>query len=472
MTEKQVVDKIKFWRENPNDFVWEVFFPELDPETEKKKPLEQQGGPNPDQELVLKSIPKNPFIAIKSGHGVGKTTLEAWITLWFLTCYPNCRVPITAPTEDQLTKILWPEISKWLNKSELRFLITWSKSLVYVNGEEQTAFAVYRTASKPEALQGFHEGNILFILEEASGIADEIWEPMEGALTTGNARAICLGNPTRPEGNFYKAFTDDVAFWKQFTFSCVNSRQVSKAYVERMRAKYGEESDVYRVRVLGEFPKQVTDAFIPLFLCERSLSLQVEHNPVLKMGVDVARFGDDKTVWLIRGGGQLKYARQRQTLDTMEIAGETIALAKQNQIAPENIFIDEIGIGAGVIDRLHELSFPVIPVNNASEPIDKETYVNRRAEIWGVVKQELLNKSLNLQIESDEFELTADLCGELASPKYKFTSKGQYQLESKDDMKRRGVQSPNIADALTLTYFYPTVVSDIIVSKNTRKYPE
>lgn len=445
LTINDIVDSIKEWRQDPVAFVRDAL----------------NASPNPDQEAVLKALPTNRFIVVKSGHGVGKTCLEAWIILWFLTCYTDCRVPCTAPTEDQITKMLWPEVSKWLQNSPLKQLISWSKSKIFINGEEETAFAVYRTASKPEALQGFHEENILFILEEASGIDDPIWEPMEGALTTGNARAIALGNPTKPEGTFYRAFTEDVAFWKQFTFSCINSTQVSKEYVERMKGKYGEDSDVYRVRVLGEFPKQVSDAFIPLYLCERSLQTKVEYTPTLRMGVDVARFGDDKTVWLIRAGGQIKFVRQRQTLDTMEIAGETLNIARQFGISPQNIFIDEIGVGAGVIDRLHEQSFMVVPVNNASEPMDKETYVNRRAEIWGVTKQELLDEKLNLTIENDE-DLTDDLCGELASPKYKFTSKGQYQLESKDEMKKRGVQSPNIADALTLTFFYSSETSDTI----------
>ncbi len=451
LIKKNMRESILRWRSDPVSFVVEaVGVPEEKIDEQQKK--------------LLRALPGNRFISGKSGHGIGKTATESWIIYWFLMCYPNSRVICTAPTEDQLTKIMWPEAAKWYEKSKLKEYIQWNKAKIFIRGEEETAFAVYRTATKPEALQGFHADNILFILDEASGIDDEIWEPVEGALTSGNSRAIALGNPTRPEGAFYRTFTENSNFWKTFTFSSVDSTLVSPEYVDRMKRKYGEDSDVYRVRVLGEFPSQVSNAFIPLFLCERSLNNEVEHTPFLKMGVDIARFGDDYSVWVIRAGGRIIKVVKRQLMDTMEVAGQTARLMDDFRIAGENVYLDVIGVGAGVVDRLNELKRSVNGVNVAESPMESNEliYLNKRAELWGIVKQELTNKKLNLKVESD-IEMTNDLCGELASPQYKFTSKGQYQIESKEDMKRRGVQSPNIADALCLSYASMNIGSGTIM---------
>lgn len=456
ITSDDIIKRIKVWRKRPDLFVAD-WWPGINFD--------------PQQLAILDSVSTQGFTAGKSGHGVGKTATESIAVLWFLMCFTDCRVAVTAPTEDQITKMFWPEISKWLLKSDLQYYITWTKSKVFVNGEEETAFAVYRTATKPEALQGFHAKNILFILEEASGIEDAIWEPIEGALTSGNAKALALGNPTRPEGNFYRAFTDQAEFWNTLTMSCIDSTLVNTDYPIRMAKKYGIDSDVYRVRVLGEFPSQVSDAFIPLYICENSLKLELPHNPVNRMGVDVARYGDDYTVWLIRAGGNIVHAERKQTMSTMEIVGSIIRLAREYNIAPENIFVDVVGVGAGVCDRLIELGFAVNEVNNASSPTDEENYINKRVELWGIVKQELVNKLLNLKIQNDS-DMTRELTGELASPKYKYTSKGQYQLESKDDMKKRGVGSPDIADALTMTYFYSDGNSSTIRSGGNIAYPK
>jgi len=459
MQEKQIIQtkirkRILQWRNDPVLYVQETL----------------GATPTDQQRQILNAIVNYDFIAAKSGHGIGKTTVEAWIILWFLTCYTNARVPATAPTGNQLVRILWPEIRKWLQRSKLKGLFEWEKSKVYIKGEEEVCFAYYRAARSPEALAGAHEDNILYILEEASGIEDEIWEPVEGALTTKNAKAMACGNPTRPEGNFYRAFTDQSKFWHTFSFSSLDSPLVTPEYCERMRLKYGEDSDIYRIRVLGEFPKQASDTFIPLYLCERSLGFNLERDERFKLGVDVARFGDNYTVWLIRAGGVLLHMERKQTMDTMEVAGRTQQIMKDFNIAAENVSIDSVGVGGGVVDRLHELNVGVNSINVGEPPIDETQYKNKRVELWGVIKQELIEEKLNLSILNNG-EMTRDLCGELASPKYKITSKGQYQLESKEDMKKRGVQSPDIADALALTYCF-NIGEGVIMSAPKQAYPK
>ena len=162
-----------------------------------------------------------------------------------------------------------------------------------------------------------------FESQEKNNLDDPIWEPVEGALTTGNARCLALGNPTRPEGNFYRIFTDNSKFWRTFTFNAEYSELVSKEYCQRMLKKYGRDSDVYRVRVLGEFPSINSNSFIPLYLCERSLNQLIEDNIFRKkLGVDIARFGDDYTVFLVRMGGRIMKVIKKSHIDTMEIVGE------------------------------------------------------------------------------------------------------------------------------------------------------
>lgn len=400
------------------------------------------------------------------------TTSLAWAILWFLTCYTNCRIPCTAPTADQLIRVLWPEIDKWRTRSILKDFIVWQKEKVFIKGEEQQSFAYYKTARTPEALAGIHEDNIMYVMDEASGIEDVIWEPVEGALTSGNAKVIATSNPTKPEGNFYRTFTDQSKFWKNLTFSCLNSKQVTKEYCERQKQKYGEDSDVYRVRVLGEFPRQASDAFIPLYLCEQSLQAEVGDKPRLRMGVDVARFGSNYTVWLIRGGGKIKYVEKKQTMDTMQVAGRTRDLMRLYNITSEEVYIDSVGVGGGVVDRLVELGDYVNSVNSGLPPMQPDLYVNKRVEMWAKIKDELTLKQLNLSVENDP-DLTDDLCGELASPHYKFTSKGQKQLEGKEDMVKRGIQSPDIADALALTYASGNDEAFIVESgRSLQQYPK
>lgn len=456
---KIVSQRIQEWRNNPLGFVTDTI---------NFKPDEN---PTQDQIDVLNSLVQHRFVAVKSGHGIGKTALESWIILWFLTCYTNCRVPCTAPTGDQLVRVLWPEIYKWIQRSKLKDFYEWEKSKVWIKGEEATSFALYRTARTQEALSGFHEENLLYVLEEASGIEDAIWEPVEGALTTSNSRAIALGNPTRPEGNFYRAFTDQSKFWKSFTFNSENSPLVTKEYIQRSEAKYGRDSDIFRIRVLGEFPRQASDVWIPLYLCERSLGNIVKEGERRRMGVDVARFGNNYTVWVIRTGGRIVYSERHQTMDLMEIAAKTQVLMREQNVPPENVFIDEVGVGGGVVDRLHEQNVGVVGVNTGIESLEPETFKNKRAELWFTIKHELIENKLNLKVENND-DMTKDLCGELASPKYKYVLKGLLQLESKEDMTKRGIQSPDIADALALTYYFREGGTDKIISAPHIEYPK
>lgn len=223
--------------------------------------------PDDWQKTALLDLAKNPKVAIKSGQGVGKTGMEAVALLWFLCCFPYPRVVATAPTKQQLHDVLWSEVSKWMSRSVLLSkLLKWTKTYIYMIGNEKRWFAVARTATKPENMQGFHEDNMLFIVDEASGVADPIMEAILGTLSGGNNKLLLCGNPTRTSGAFFDAFHTDRTLYKQHTVSSMDSPRTNKENIDSLIRKYGKNSNVVLVRVFGEFPKQEDDVLIMLSL--------------------------------------------------------------------------------------------------------------------------------------------------------------------------------------------------------------
>ena len=218
--------------------------------------------PDKDQAKILNSVAGNPMTSVRSGHGIGKSAVEAWTALWFLSTRPFPKVPCTAPTQHQLFDILWAEISKWKrNCKALDNELVLTKEKVYMKGKPEEWFAVARTASKPDALQGFHADHVLYIIDEASGVEDKIFEPVLGALSTPGAKLLMCGNPTQLSACGATRRTGKLL--------CVHvdgrkSSRVSQEFVDMIVNMYGEDSDVFRVRVAGEFPKAENDVVIPL----------------------------------------------------------------------------------------------------------------------------------------------------------------------------------------------------------------
>ena len=257
--------------------------------------------PDKWQEEALQAIGTQPRISVRSGHGVGKTAFEAWCVSWFLFTRPFPKIPCTAPTQQQLFDILWPEISKWLKRSPLLDeLFEWQKTKVVMKEMPERWFATARTASKPENMAGFHEEHLLFICDEASGIDDSIYETIEGALTTTDAKLILCGNPTKNSGIFKRSFFEDRELYWTKKVSCFDAARVADEYSQRLIKQYGMDSDVVRVRVLGEFPKAEPDGLIPLELVEaammRDADMEADPETMLEVGADIARFGDDETI--------------------------------------------------------------------------------------------------------------------------------------------------------------------------------
>jgi hypothetical protein len=406
------------------------------------------------QEDALKAIRDgHKRLSIRSGHGVGKTTFLAWLALWALTTHNDCKVPIAANSQDQLRDVIWPEISKQHKRlpAPLQMMIECQAERITVKPAPDMAFAVRRTATKekPEALAGFHATFLMFLLDEASGIDEAVYETAQGALSTEGAIAVLTSNPTRRNGYFYKTHNELRHRW--FTMR-VSSEDVPRArgHIEDIIEAYGRNSDAYRVRVQGDFPNAEAGSVIPLDLVEAAVNRQVEGINVLPIwGVDVARFGDDTSAIAKRKGNVLlEPVREWMGLDNVQVAGRIKQEwdATDEDMQPIAICIDEIGLGAGVVDILKSYGLPAQGVNVAEGAADDDKYYRLRDELWhrfglGWFRQK------NCRIPKDD-----KLIGELTGPLYDFNVNGQIVVEPKKLMKKRGLRSPNKADAFLNTF--------------------
>lgn len=428
------------------------------------------------QLAVMSDVASSRFVTVRSGQGVGKTALEAALVIWFLCCRPNPRVVCTAPTRQQLHDVLWSEVAKWLERSMVKNLLKWTKTKIYMIGQEKRWFATARTATKPENMQGFHEDHMLFIVDEASGVKDDIMEAIFGTLSGEDNKMLMCGNPTRTSGFFYDSHHKDRGDYKAHRVSSRDSKRTNKKNIEMLERKYGKDSDVVRVRVDGEFPRSEPDTFIPLELAEaaamRAVYQEIDGDEAdddatpefrtvipetaeLEIGVDVARFGDDETVIVPRIGELVPYIRHYSKNDTMVTAGWVIITAKecmQQYGRPQcTVKVDDDGVGGGVTDRIREvireegLNITVEDCHNGGKALDPEHYENWGTEAWAIVRDML--QAGDIQIPNDE-----DLIGQLSTRKYSVTSKGKIILESKKEMKKRGLRSPDRADALILAF--------------------
>lgn len=423
--------------------------------------------PDEWQEAVLNDIANSPRVSVRSGQGVGKTGLEAAVTLWYLSCFPYPKVIATAPTRQQLHDVLWAEISKWQTKSPLlKKILKWTKTKIYMRNYEERWFATARTATKAENMQGFHEDYMLFIVDEASGVADPIMEAILGTLSGKNNKLLMCGNPTRTSGTFYDSHNKDRADYKSHKVSSLDSPRTSKENIAMLKRKYNEGSDVYRIRVEGEFPKAEADTFIPLEFAEGALQTNVQPTgDVLHIGADISRYGDDETVIAPRMGGKVFPLLCYSKTGTTQTTGYILATARDFRekfpdIVKVRIKVDDSGVGGGVTDELNEqvreqnLPYEIIPVNNGSSSTD-EHYDNKGTDTWATVREALEeNFSKKMRGEQPDIELPDDdkLISQLTTRKYRMTPKGKIALERKEDMKKRGLNSPDRADAVVLAF--------------------
>lgn len=431
--------------------------------------------PDEWQKKALQDLASNPKVAIKSGQGVGKTGMEAVCLLWFLCCFPYPRIVATAPTKQQLHDVLWSEVNKWMSRSPLLSeILKWTKTYIYMRNYEKRWFAVARTATKPENMQGFHEDNMLFIVDEASGVADPIMEAILGTLSGENNKLLLCGNPTRTSGTFFDAFNADRAIYKCHTVSSADSPRTNKDNIKSLIRKYGEDSNVVRVRVKGEFPKQEDDVFIMLSIVEHCTMIDLPEDKAISrisFGVDVARYGNDETVIAKNVGGKITLPVSFRGQSLMTTVGKIVQqyreVIKEYPAYRGKIFvnIDDCGLGGGVTDRLEEVKaeeklsrMVIVPVNAAAKVPDDvvedgkgkvkacEIYENMTTYLWGTVKDRMTLEEISLENDNE-------LVAQFSCRKYRLTSRGRMLLESKEEMKKRGIESPDRADAVALSCY-------------------
>ena len=390
-------------------------------------------------------------MSVKSGHGTGKSTTASWAMLWFLLLrFPN-KVVVTAPTSSQLFDAMYAECRRWVNElpKELQQLLNVKSDRIELVSAPSEAFISCRTAraETPEALAGVHSDHVLLIVDEASGVPEQVFEAAAGSMSGHSATTLMLSNPTRSSGTFFESHNRMAESWWTRTWSCIDSPLVSDEFVDEMRLRYGEESNAFRVRVLGQWPLADDNTIIPFHLVESAQHRDVEvyEDSKIVWGLDVARFGNDATALCKRQGSVITEVRSWRGLDLMQTCGRVVAEynALPPSKRPSELLVDSIGLGSGVVDRLRELDLPVRGINVSESPSMGDTYMNLRSELWFKAKAFLEERGC--KIPKDD-----QLLSELTSVRYSFTSSGKMKAESKDEMRKRGLGSPDLADAFCL----------------------
>ena len=388
-------------------------------------------------------------ISVRAGHGVGKSTACAWLLLWHMFTRLPQKSVCTAPTAGQLFDALFSEVKHWAQKLPvpLRDTIEIFSDRIVQRGAPESSFISARTSSaeRPEALAGIHSENVLIIVDEASAVPEPVFEAAAGSMSGHAATSVLIGNPTRNTGLFFKTHHQLSSDWLTMHVSCLDNRLVAKDFIKQIASTYGESSNAYRVRVLGEFALRDDDSLIPADLVDSAMirDIALDTTQDLIYGVDVARFGSDRTVICKRRGNVVIEFRHWSGEDLMSTVGRIVHEANTDK--PYEICVDSIGLGGGVADRLRELGYNVRDVNVSESNALNQQAAKLRDELWIAAKDWLETRSVKLP-KDDE------LRQELIGPTYSFTSNGKIKVEGKSEMKRRGMRSPDLADALCLSF--------------------
>ncbi len=408
------------------------------------------------QAEIAQAVCDNARVAVKACHASSKTHTAAGIALWFITFHRPSVVITTAPTYRQVSELLWREMRHMYTQGDKRAMI--GRFLDSPRWEvDANWYALGISTKDPDAFQGHHSRNILVIVDEAAGVAEPIFEAVEGIVSTQDAKVLLLGNPTSQAGTFHAAFHGGRSRYKCMTISAFDTPNfagqgvvrpylITPEWVKDQAARWGEGSPFYQSRVLGEFPKQGIDTLIPLQFIEDAMQRwhEMPDGAPIEIGADIARYGQDETVICTRLGGKVLPLQCFHSQDTMVTTGRIIEAYRAHPTSSTKV--DVVGIGAGVFDRLQEQGgYQAVAVESGARARDRDKYVNLRAEMWSGLK-ELLQAGL-VGLPPDEV-----LAGELAAVKYHFDSSGRMQIESKEDMAKRGIGSPDRADSVVYAF--------------------
>lgn len=389
-------------------------------------------------------------ISIESGVGTGKSSSLAMLILWFLFCHKDAQVPCTAPTGEQIYGSLWKETALWLGRmpERMQLLYEWSANFIRIKERADTWYARARTASKdkPEALAGVHSDFVLAVIDEASGVIDEVFEKGEGVLAGDFVFVIMISQHTRLIGYFHDSFKNPA--WFNLRFNSEQSPIVNRQFVDGIIAKEGIDSDRYRVEVLGQSPKAdaVDDkGYVPL-VTEADLRAAMDDKLVgrRRMGLDPAGDGADKAEWCVRDAFKAKIVATEEKSTPLGLATKTVTLAGDHKVGRSDLTVDGFGIGSDTSIELTAAGWRPQSVNVGDDADDKEKFANKRAEAYWRMREWLLRGGQLVDLDGWKKELL--------SIRYTNDLSGRIKIMSKKDMRKMGIPSPNRADALMLTF--------------------
>ncbi len=458
---KELVDDIAQFYDDPLGYVLYAF-----PWGEPGTALEAFTAPDKWQcaqlDSIGKTIRENPDSniqeAIASGHGIGKSAQTAWLVLWAMSTRPHLAGWVTANTQTQLKSKTWRELSIWHKRAINSNWFEWSATrFQHVDHAETWGLdAIPWSEHNSEAFAGLHGEHVLMIMDEASAVADIIWEVAEGAMTTPRAMWFVFGNPTRNSGRFRECFRRYRHRWSNRKIDSRTCAMTNKEKLAEWEKDHGVDSDFYRIRVRGEFPKSDVNQLIDTKAIENARNRKQLVTGHLKIGVDPARFGDDETSIIRRRNNTAYKLETHRKINLMTLAGIIVRIIKHEN--PAQIAIDIGGLGAGVYDRLIELGYEdvVVAVNFGATANDPVKYFNKRSEMWGEMGKWVEDETMPAKLPDND-ELQTDL----ESPLYSYDSNGRLVLEKKKDTKKRIGKSPDRGDSLALTFAEPIKIKKV-----------
>ncbi len=430
-------------------------------------------GPTAYQDDILNHLGTERRVAVRGPHGIGKTALASWIVLWGILTVDDCKAITTASAWRQLTKYLWPEIHKWVGRLRWdkigREPLTRDELLTLSIKRSPTCEAFAVASNKADLIEGAHAQRVVYIYDESKAVPDDTFDATEGAFsgagedTDAEGYALAISTPGEPIGRFYDIHVRKTGYeewWVRHVTleEAIAAGRISREWAENRKRQWGEKSAIYQNRVVGEFASSDEDGVIPLAWVELANERWRQwedagkplDGPMTVVGVDVARYGDDKTIFALRYGNIITELRKHSKMDTMETTGLVTGVLQKGGKA----VVDVIGIGAGVVDRLRELKMQVEPFTASAKTglRDKSGemgFVDVRSAAWWNLR-EILDPS-----GSEEIALPPDdeLTGDLVAPKWQSMSGGRIKVESKKEIRKRLKRSTDCADAVIQAFW-------------------
>jgi len=407
----------------------------------------------------MEAVRDHPYVAVPSCFGSGKDWTAARLGAWWVST--GGILVATSNSFSQLRDIYWRELRTAWRRGDLPGQPSWGNDLRWETGTGGWAIGRKPDDNDPEGLQGIHGERVLVIIDEANGVGPALWEATRGLVVNEASRILAIGNPYEPSGPFYEACRSSV--WHTITISVFDTPNftgepvpakaanelVTPFWVEQQRSLGLEGTPWWTAKVLGQFPDTASNQVIPLQLVERARTTPQVTDVREAAGLDVARFGTDDSVLVEGSGNGPDLVTIVHGHDTMQVAGLGARFLRERRGV---LAVDVVGIGSGVYDRLREQRLPgSVHEVQAGGGSDNDAMLNMRAELWWNVREALYRGELSFaRLDEPTYQR---LRSELTGPTYRLTSSGKVQIESKEEMKARGLPSPDVADALCLWQF-------------------